>query len=183
MSNAYMPQSNTASLPPPKDSVAVLPLWDAVLRSWLPPASRPHVAQTLPIKSASKNGISASALAGWDVPDNAALCLASGLRNQWQFYREQLRRCQKDFSETSVHQLRVATRRLMTHYILVDCVTSGDKAERARRKLKRRLKMLGQLRDTHVQRIFIEQHTPDFPELGLLRDALGQREQDLAGSF
>jgi len=105
--------------------------------------------------------------------------LAKALRSRWESYRAELRRCQDDFSEQTVHKLRVATRRLIAQFDIAGCVTPGTTAEKARWCLKGRLKALGELRDTHVQRLFIERRMERFPELILVRDFLQRRERGL----
>jgi len=68
----------------------------------------------------------------------------------------------------------------MTHFMLVSSVTSGDETEKARVKLKRRLKVLGALRDTHVQKDFVEERLAQFPEIEPLYTFLQRRERKLA---
>src|SRR5262249_31132207 len=116
----------------------------------------------------------------WHAPKDPASCLSLSLRSRLETYRKQLRQCHKKFTEESVHQLRVATRRLMTQCILLRCVTAGNDAEKARQKLKQRLKTLGALRDTHVQRLFIEAQLRRFPELAAAQSFLHKRELRLA---
>jgi CHAD domain-containing protein len=172
--------SNTASLPPPKGSAVSLLPSDTVLTPWSSSNIPPNIAQTLPSKKRRKDfAVCSSASVDWRVPPDVGLCVAKSLRDRWQSYRKQLRQCQKEFSEGSVHQLRVTTRRLMTQCTLVSCVTSGNKAEKARQKLKRRLKILGELRDTQVQRMFIEEQMVRFPELTSVRGFLQRREHEL----
>ena len=105
--------------------------------------------------------------------------LAEALDSRWQSYREQLRQCQGEFSEAGVHELRVATRRLLAQFTLLACVVPGAALERARRTLKRRLAVLGELRDTQVQLAFINQKAASFPELVLLHSWLERRERRL----
>src|SRR5439155_18571706 len=121
-------------------------------------------------------------LVGWSVPIEVGVCLAESLCSRWQTYDKQLRECQRNFSEESVHQLRVATRRLMTQFVLLSCAVPGVKVEKARRFLKRQLKVLGEIRDIQVQRMFIEKQMPRFPGLIPVRDFLQHRERDLAAS-
>jgi CHAD domain-containing protein len=102
------------------------------------------------------------------------------LDNRWESYRERLRQCQDKFSAEAVHELRVATRRLLAQFILLSCVAPSAALEKARRMLKRRLAALGDLRDAHVQRLFIEEKAAGFPELALLHGWLQQRERQLA---
>jgi CHAD domain-containing protein len=67
----------------------------------------------------------------------------------------------------------------MAQIVMLACVTPGQAAENARILLKRRLKALGELRDTHVQRLFIEKQMLRFPELIFVRDFLQRRERRL----
>jgi CHAD domain-containing protein len=104
------------------------------------------------------------------------------LQRRWESYRAELRQCQQDFSEETVHELRVATRRLIAQLVMIECVTPRSTVQKARRLLKRRLKALGELRDTHVQRLFVERRAARYPELILVRDFLQRRERRLEES-
>jgi CHAD domain-containing protein len=115
----------------------------------------------------------------WRLPGAVGPVLARSLRERWELYQARLKDCQKDFSAKTVHELRVATRRLMAQFVMLGCVTPGQVAEEARRLLKRRLKALGELRDAHVQRSFIERRMVRYPELLLVRDSLQRRERRL----
>jgi CHAD domain-containing protein len=110
------------------------------------------------------------------------LCLAKALDSRWQTYREQLEQCQEAFSEEAVHELRVATRRLLAQLTLLDYIVPSAALEKARRMLKRRLAALGDLRDTQVQRSFADQKATSFPELVLLCIWLERRERRLVKS-
>jgi CHAD domain-containing protein len=113
-------------------------------------------------------------------PAAAGPLLAAALESRWEAYRKQLRRCQKRFSEEAVHELRVATRRLLAELTLLSSVTPIAALEKARRSLKRRPAALGDLRDTQVQRLFIEQKIARFPELLSLLAWLRRRERRFA---
>ena len=78
-----------------------------------------------------------------------------------------------------MHELRVASRRLMAQLVMLSCVTGAPEAGEARRVLKRRLKALGSLRDAPVLRLFAERQSHRFPELLLVRDFLEKRESRL----
>jgi CHAD domain-containing protein len=105
--------------------------------------------------------------------------LANALGCRWKVYRARIGSCRDDFSEQKVHKFRVATRRLIAQLLIVGCVTPGRTPEKARRVLKRQLKVLGELRDTHVQRLFIQCRMARFPELILVEDVLRRREHQL----
>jgi len=113
-------------------------------------------------------------------PVAIGLILTEALDNRWKSYREHLRHCQDHFSEEAVHQLRVATRRLLALLSLLSALTPGATLEKARRILKRHLASLGDLRDAQVQRLYIEQNAVRFPELVLVLRWLQRRERRLA---
>jgi CHAD domain-containing protein len=108
--------------------------------------------------------------------------LAEALESRWQTYRKQLRHCQDEFSAEGVHELRVATRRLLAQLVLLDCVTAGSPLEKARRVLKRRLTALSDLRDTQVQLLLIDHMIAAFPELAVLRAWIQRHERRLVES-
>jgi CHAD domain-containing protein len=108
--------------------------------------------------------------------------LADALESRWQTYRKQLRHCQEEFSAEGVHELRVASRRLLAQFVLLDCVTAGSPPEKARRVLKRRLTALSDLRDTHVQILFIDHKITAYPELAVLRAWVQRHERRLVES-
>jgi CHAD domain-containing protein len=106
--------------------------------------------------------------------------LAGSLFDRWQVFQERLHDCQEDSSETAVHDFRVATRRLMAQFDLLDAVIPSNEIHKSRRTLKRHLKALSALRDVQVQHLYVEQHLATFPELVLLRNFLEKRERRLA---
>ncbi len=116
---------------------------------------------------------------GWRVPEELGAGLARALRNRLRSYRKQLRQCQEDFSESSVHRLRVATRRLIAQFALLSSVAPSAKTGKARKILKRRLKLLGELRDVHVQMSIIARQWPRYPELVLVLDFISRQERRL----
>lgn len=109
-------------------------------------------------------------------PVSISLCLAASLRNRWVLYLGRRDRFQQDPSEDAVHELRVATRRLIAQFDMFAAVLSCPAAEKARRVLKRTMKPLGRLRDIQVQKLFIAEHLDEFPELTLLNEHLHRRE-------
>jgi CHAD domain-containing protein len=180
METNRLPQSNVAALPPP-DAAVVGPVACQQGISPLPalhpsPLHSHHSDATqrlsLPVDPRTINSACQINVAIGTV-------LAEALQTRWQYYREQLRTCQAEFSEEAVHQLRVATRRLIAQLVLLSCVLRNPALEKMRRILKRRLAALGELRDTHVQRTFITREVARFPELVLLRKTLERQERRL----
>jgi CHAD domain-containing protein len=115
-------------------------------------------------------------------PTMVGSCLAHALQKRWESYREQLRSCREGFTEETIHQLSVATRRLISQLAMIETVAPGATVKRVRRSLKRRLKALGELRDTHVQRLFIERRLERYRELTLVWASLHRREHRLEKS-
>jgi CHAD domain-containing protein len=65
--------------------------------------------------------------------------------------------CQSEFSKEAVHDLRVASRRLLTLLEIIESLFLGMKGRKLRRELKRQLDCLDELMDTQVQIAFVEQ--------------------------
>src|SRR5262249_5592125 len=178
--STYSDASNTASLPPPNGLPPVQSPSGIARKSGSYPRTVQKIARPIPaIASGRNSGAGQSASVGWRVPAEPGARLATALRNRLRLYRKQLRLCQEDFSEHTVHQLRVATRRFIAQFVLLGRVVPGAKTEKARKSLKRRLKLLGELRDVHVQRAFIAHQWPKYPELVLVLDSISHEERRL----
>jgi CHAD domain-containing protein len=172
--------SNTASLPPLNGLPPVLsPSVDSGESGSHSGAASKIARPMRAIGDGRNSGLGQSDTAGWRVPAEPGGRLAAAFRNRFRLYRKQLHLCQEDFSEHSVHQLRVATRRFIAQFVLLGRVAPGARTEKARKTLKRRLKLLGQLRDVQVQRSFIAHHWPRYPELVLVLDFISWRERRL----
>ena len=103
--------------------------------------------------------------------------LATVLWDRWEAYSGRLQECQDQCSEVSIHELRVATRRMLSQLALVDRVQPNESLRSARRTLKRRLKALGELRDLHVLTSFLGRQSSRYPELLLVRKSLTRRSR------
>jgi CHAD domain-containing protein len=77
------------------------------------------------------------------------------LRERWKSYRRELKACQREFSGESVHESRVAARRLLATLELLASLHETAALRRARRVLKRHLAILAPLRDAQVQSQFV----------------------------
>jgi CHAD domain-containing protein len=111
-------------------------------------------------------------------PD-ASACLADTLRERWRRYRKAYGQCRKEFSEDSVHQLRVETRRLIALLDLLDSLIHREELDALRRALKKSFRRLARLRDTQVQLLFVEKHRRHFPEIRPFAKALRRLEKRL----
>lgn len=105
--------------------------------------------------------------------------LVQGLLAKWIACLQEAGRCRVRFSEDSVHELRVASRRLISHLLLLEPMVHSPQFRKLNRELKRWLNALGGLRDAQVKREYIEQHLERFPELRFLRKGLKRRERQL----
>jgi len=70
---------------------------------------------------------------------------------QWDVLRHAWNDVLRDANEDSVHELRVASRRILSCLSLVDSILLANHRSKARRKIKRLMKKLGPLRDVQVQ--------------------------------
>jgi CHAD domain-containing protein len=175
-----MPRSNVASLPPPDALIAPLPALQIPVPS-LPPRPELQPDSRVPRQGGLQSARRKAAKAG---PASVAVgrCLAAALRARWQAYRDELRRCRAEVTEEAVHELRVATRRLIAQLLMLGCVLRDPSLEKARRTLKRRLVALGDLRDVHVQRSFLSRQATRFPDLVPMCEWLERRERRLLKS-
>jgi CHAD domain-containing protein len=112
-------------------------------------------------------------------PTDLSALLIGSLEERWRGYRSELKRCQKKYSEAAVHDLRVATRRLISMLDLLNQLHPDDGLQRTRRKLKKHLQMFSPLRDAQVQLLSIEPMLPSFPALQDFHDHLVKRERKL----
>src|SRR6185437_10900764 len=79
-------------------------------------------------------------------------------------YRKRLARCQKKFSEKSIHDLRIDTRRILALLDLLEALHFGESLAKLRKTFKKRLDAFDDLRDTHVQRELLKPMWEKFPE-------------------
>jgi CHAD domain-containing protein len=103
--------------------------------------------------------------------------MLNSLQDRWDSFRAELKRCRKKYSEEAVHDLRVATRRLIATLDLVDRIHPEANLRKARRALKRQLDMFGPLRDVQVQLLTIDKMLSAFPELQEFYNFLAKQER------
>jgi CHAD domain-containing protein len=105
--------------------------------------------------------------------------LLDAVDERWETFRSGLKRCQKKSSEEAVHDLRVATRRLMSLLDLLANIHHEGTLRQAQRRLKRLLDRFGPLRDAQVQLRSVEKMLPSFPDLQGFYAYLVKRERKL----
>lgn len=105
--------------------------------------------------------------------------LSRSLASRFAAHKERLKDCARGCSEESVHQLRVATRRFLAQLALLDGLVPAKTLKRTRKLLKERLSALGELRDTHVKKLAIQEHSLRFKGLLTLHAFLERLERRL----
>lgn len=90
-----------------------------------------------------------------------------------------LKVCREDFSEASVHDLRVAARRLIAFVEVAGLLDGRGRPSRARRQLKELIDGFDDLRDTQVMQASLDDHAREEPALLAMREHLLAQEQDL----
>ena len=103
----------------------------------------------------------------------------TALDERWKRYRAEVKNCQHEFSEEAVHDLRVATRRLLAVLEMVRAVEPRPRVKKARRMLKAQLDALDDLRDTQVMLATTSATVTDLPRLQLFQEYLRKREKKL----
>jgi CHAD domain-containing protein len=98
-------------------------------------------------------------------------------------YRKRLERCQRKFSESAVHELRIQTRRLLAMLGLLQALHLGDSLRRIRKAFKNRLDAFDELRDTQVQLLLLKALRAGFPEVRELDAWLRRRESRLVNAL
>jgi CHAD domain-containing protein len=111
-----------------------------------------------------------------ELPMDSAKHLTASLKTQWKRYRKRLKRCQEEFSEEAVHDSRVETRRLLSIVELLGAFIRDGRIKKARRALKRHLDAFDDLRDTHVQLLYVGKMLRAFPAVRPFHAYLLKRE-------
>lgn len=105
--------------------------------------------------------------------------VARSLIERWKKYRKGLIRCQKKCTESSVHDLRVSLRRLISILDLVVAIDQDNRIPDLRRGLKKQFASFGPLRDVQMQILAVKKLTGLYPLLLPLLDILVSKERRL----
>jgi CHAD domain-containing protein len=106
--------------------------------------------------------------------------LADSLETRWRRYRKKLRQCQRKFSEGAVHDSRIETRRLLSLVEMLSAFLPASHLKKARKSLKHHLDTFNDLRDTHVQLLFVKPMVASFPAIRSFHAALLKHERQYA---
>ncbi len=108
--------------------------------------------------------------------------LLESLEQRYEKYLAERQRCKKEFSEEAVHDLRVATRRILALIELLRALEPSPLLKKLRRDFKDQLDSLDELRDTQVMLAEISETIAELPELAALQKSLQKREKRLLRS-
>lgn len=103
--------------------------------------------------------------------------LSDSFDERWKKYRAQLKVCKREFSEEAVHDLRVATRRLLAVLDLLRTLNPHPRIQKTRRALKNQLNEFDDLRDVQVMLVDVSEAVTSFPELKPFEKWLLDRER------
>jgi len=95
----------------------------------------------------------------------AAHLLLDGLEKCWRKYTGQLKICREEFSNEAVHDLRVATRRMMAIIRLLHAIAPHPRLQKIIRTLKKQLDEFDDLRDTQVILAEVSEAVQQLPKL------------------
>jgi CHAD domain-containing protein len=76
--------------------------------------------------------------------------LLQALETRWENYRAELKNCRNEFTEEAVHDLRVATRRILALIQLLNSISPRPRLKKMSRAFKDQLDEFDDLRDTQV---------------------------------
>jgi CHAD domain-containing protein len=114
-----------------------------------------------------------------DRPDDTLAILFSGFDSRWRNYRRQLKRCRDRCSPESIHDLRVATRRLLGWIDVVLMTMPDRRLKKIRKELRSLFDQLSPLRDAQVQIGCVGGLLPRYPGLEAYHTVLLLRERQL----
>ncbi len=105
--------------------------------------------------------------------------LAGSLKKQGKRYRRELKRCQEQFSEESIHDARVHARRLLSTIQLLGAILPRFSVKKVHDRLKLQLDAFDELRDTQVQISTVAKMCHSFPAARPFYEFLLDRENRL----
>jgi len=106
--------------------------------------------------------------------------LLTALDDRWRRLRKESNRARRKYSEEAVHDLRVASRRLIAVLEILKKVHNASAVRDFRRRVKKLLDGLSPLRDLHVQRVSISAIVDRYPELKGFEKTLSAKEDKTA---
>lgn len=111
--------------------------------------------------------------------DTKTNVLIEALDERWTKYRAELKNCNNEFSQEAVHDVRVATRRLLAALDFVRQLDPQPPMQKIRRILKDQVDDLDDLRDTQVMLVEVSETMAEFPQLKSFEKHLLSSEKKL----
>lgn len=105
--------------------------------------------------------------------------LLAALRNGWKNYRVELKRCRTEFSNEAVHDLRVATRRILAIIQLLNSISPRPRLKKLTRAFKDQLDEFDDLRDAQVILAEISEILQELPQLQGFQKHLQSAEEKM----
>jgi CHAD domain-containing protein len=116
------------------------------------------------------------------VTNRSTSLLVDTLEKRWKTYRNELKRCHKEPGEEAIHDLRVATRRMLALVDMLRVLSPHPRLGKLRSVFKNQLDSLDDLRDTQVMLVEVSETSSDLPELAPFQEYLAKREKRLLKS-
>lgn len=105
--------------------------------------------------------------------------LLEAFDKRWKNYRAELKRCRAEFSNEAVHDIRIATRRLLSLIRLLNSVSPRPRLRKLNRAFKDQLDEFDDLRDAQVMLAEFSESAQELPQLQTLQEHLQTVEADL----
>src|SRR6266498_5852815 len=105
--------------------------------------------------------------------------LLDALERCWKDYRKELKRCRTEFSNEAVHDLRVATRRILALIELLNSISPRPRLEKVTDFFKDQLDEFDDLRDTQVILAEISEVLQELPQLHEFQKELQSDEEKM----
>ena len=110
---------------------------------------------------------------------NTNQLLLGALEQRWKNYRAELKRCRAEFSNEAVHDLRVATRRILALIQLLNSISPRPRLQKLTRAFKDQLDEFDDLRDTQVILAELSEVVHELPQLHEFQKHLQFTEEKL----
>jgi CHAD domain-containing protein len=105
--------------------------------------------------------------------------LMDALDERWKNYRAELKRCRAEFSNEAVHDLRVASRRMLAFVRLMNSISPRPRLQKLSRAFKDQLDEFDDLRDIQVVLAEISETIQELPQLQEFQNHLQEVEKGL----
>ena len=111
-------------------------------------------------------------------PDPKQLLLHA-MEMRWNNYCDEHKRCRSEFTEEAVHDLRVATRRMLALIQLLNSISPRPRLKKMARAFKDQLDEFDSLRDTQVILAGLSEILDEIPQLEEFEEYLHSREEQM----